>query len=441
MVVTNQDIQTPPSSKGLLIPGGSLLNAPEDTTVGAAAFSENVSKATLTRLEVSQLPKKIPDFSQPGATKDGLIAEWLKQWITSGLESGKLNEFCLMPRKADIAEYLGVSVGTVQNAIRFVEDEGYVESKQRIGTLIRDVNSDGLRMRKQTSKRDQAVVAIKHLIMTSGVQPGEPLPSAREIAKSIGSAPNTTRLALEYLSGIGILENLGSRGNKANWLLREMPTADEELTVTAIESETLIDQLERDLKTLIEASYNVHEKLPSHLDLASMFKVSIKTVHDAMKRLSDQGIVCSKRGRYGTFILRKPDSSKFFTPADRSIFVPVEETRFYNYEKVEEHLKQFILQNHKVGDKLPSMGQLSEDLDVSSNTIRKALQHLAEEQMVKFTRGRYGGTFVTRLPDVKPEDAAGESKTSKAAFTWVSINPETIKSYRATANKGDKVTQ
>ena len=388
---------------------------------------ENISKSTCSRIEVSQLPKEIPDFHAPGATKDTLIAEWLRNWIIAGVKDGSLTETHLIPKKGDIATYLGVSVGTVQNAIRYIEDEGHVESKQRIGTLIRNAESSGPRMRKQTSKRDQAVLAIQQFIIESNFEPGQTLPSAREIAKTIRSAPNTTRLALEFLSSQGILKSLGNRGNKANWALRVMPTV-EATGMCDIESETLIDQLERDLKKLIAESYEVGDKLPSHLELSDVFKVSIKTVHDAMKRLSDQNIIRSKRGRYGTYVVRKPDASKFFSTVDTSIFVPAEEVSFYNYEKVEQHLKQMIQANYKVGDKLPAMGVLSKDLDVSSNTIRKALQNLAKEKLVTFSRGRYGGTYVSRIPDEKAVEAG-------KPFTWVSINPDTVKSYRASNKK------
>jgi DNA-binding GntR family transcriptional regulator len=64
---------------------------------------------------------------------------------------------------------------------------------------------------------------------------------------------------------------------------------------------------------------------------------------------------------------------------------------------------------------------------VSSNTIRKALQNLASEGVVTFSRGRYGGTFVSKMPEPTGTGAA------PATFTWVSINPETIRSYRLTA--------
>jgi DNA-binding GntR family transcriptional regulator len=427
MVVSKSGVNNHSAQNSAVIKGGEPL-IPSDfgmTVEEALGYAEleNVSKATLVRIEVSQLPREIPDFQAPGATKDTLIAEWLKQWITSALKQGTVTETHLLPKKGEIATYLGVSVGTVQNAIRYIEDEGHVESKQRIGTLIRDAENSGHRMRKQTSKRDQAVVAIKQYIVEQGLQPGQTLPSAREIAKTIHSAPNTTRLALEFLSAIGILKSLGNRGNKANWALRVIPDAATG-NINAIESETLIDQLERDLKKLIAESFEIGEKLPSHLELSDIFKVSIKTVHDAMRRLAEQGILRSKRGRYGTYVVRKPDATKLM-PMDTGIFVPAEEISFYNYEKVEQHLKALIRENYKVGDKLPAMGVLSKELDVSSNTIRKALQNLAKEKMVSFSRGRYGGTYVTRIPEVQQGDEAGKP------FTWVSINPETVKTYRA----------
>lgn len=425
MVVSNTGIH--PAAQNSVATQTQNTPMPNDLSMDmdeAMGYSEleNVSKAALVRVEVSQLPREIPDFQAPGATKDTLIAEWLKNWIVASLQNQTVTENHLMPKKADIAGYLGVSVGTVQNAIRYIEDEGHVESKQRIGTLIRNLDSSGQRMRKQTSKRDQAVVAIKHFIVEQAFQPGQTLPSAREIAKTILSAPNTTRLALEFLSGTGILKSLGNRGNKANWALRVIPDIESE-SLCAIESETLIDQLERDLKKLVAENFETNDKLPSHLELSDLFKVSIKTVHDAMRRLAEQGILRSKRGRYGTYVVRKPDASKL-APIDTSIFVPAEEVSFYNYEKVEQHLKTLIRQSYKVGDKLPAMGILSKDLDVSSNTIRKALQNLAKEKMVSFSRGRYGGTYVTRIPEGREEEPGGQS------FTWVSINPDTVKTYR-----------
>jgi len=381
---------------------------------GADAL-ENISKASLARIAVSQLPKQKPDFRASGLTKDVLVTQYLTDFIVGGLASGQLTESMLLPRKQDIAKFLGVSVGTVQNAIRVIEDLGHVESKQRIGTIVRKSDEQPQRMRKLTSKRDRAIVAVKKFILDRKLEVGQPMPSAREISAAIGSATNTTRLAMEYLTNEGVLSSRHTRGNTYNWELIQLPTWDEgDDAGLGISATTLIDQLERDLKGMIAAEFDVHTKLPPHLDLAERFKVSIKTVHDAMKRLNDQGIVASKRGRYGTFIVRKPDTAVYDEAAN--LFVAVDDPRFYNYEKVEHHLKQLIAATYTIGDRLPAMMELAEKLNVSSNTIRRALQNLSDEGIVRFTRGRFGGTFVEKQPLGKATDSA--------ALQWVSVRSD-----------------
>ena len=122
-----------------------------------------VEKAQLTRIEISQLPKKLPEFKKSKVTKDILIAQWLENWIKEDVKSGKIKPQQLLPKKEDIAAHLNISTGTVQNAIRYVEDAGLVESKQRIGTMIKDPKAENNILRKQTSKRDGAILAIKKL--------------------------------------------------------------------------------------------------------------------------------------------------------------------------------------------------------------------------------------------------------------------------------------
>jgi DNA-binding GntR family transcriptional regulator len=398
--------------------GGSLAPTPQQTESVDYTAIENIHKSGLTPIAVSQLPKEKPDFQAPGVTKDGLIAEWLMAFVEEGLKKGTLTENHLFPKKADIADYLGVSVGTVQNAIRYIEDQGYVVSKQRIGTIVSNPAkqaTNGNRVRKLTSKRDVAVIAIKQLIVQRSVAVGDALPSAREVAKLIGSAPNTTRLALEYLASIGIVDDRGNRGNKANWYLKVVPELTD-ASVTEIASETLIDQIETDLKRLIAEQFQVGDKLPSHLELADALKVSIKTIHDAMSRITKQGIVQSLRGRYGTYVLRIPDLSLDADIASGALEAPpafFTESLQYNYKKVEQHLSQYIATQFQVGDKLPSMSQLAQVLDVSSNTIRHAMQNLSQEGYLRFERGRYGGTFVLALPKTS-------KKAGKGAVEWVS---------------------
>ncbi len=382
-----------------------------------------VTKKDLKRIDISELPSKLPDFKNSNKTKDNILASWLIEWIEDSLKKGKIQINELLPKKNVLAVHLGISIGTVQTAIRFIEDKGYVESKQRIGTFIRDYTQPIAQLRKQTSKREQAILALKKIIITNGYKIDEPLHSSRELAKIIGSAPNTTCLALEYLASIGILESKGCRGNKANWILKQIPTFNEEelLIDVVLDSDTLVDQVERDLKELINKRYNINDKLPSHFELAEILKVSIKTVHDAMKRLVAQNILRSKRGRYGTYILRMPSGLQTASSKENAIFAPAEDASLYNYEKVECHLKVLIKKNYKVGDKLPAMGKLASELNVSSNTIRKALQRLANDNIVKFARGRYGGTFVTQVPS--------ESFENLTQFTWLAVNQEHLSAY------------
>lgn len=383
---------------------------------GATASSKTTKaqsfSAGFERLSVKQLPRKKPEFTVGAGSKDMLIATWLTNWITTGLAKGTLTENHLLPLKQEIAVYLGVSIGTVQNAIRYVEDDGLVESKQRIGTLIRgtsntetgETTQDESRVRKQTSKRDTAVVALQQHFVKANFQVGQALPASRELAKVIGSAPNTTRLALELLTAQGLLSSNNARGKKANWILQALPALDENQlgSQMVVQTDTLIDQLERDLKQLIADDYEVNMKLPSHLELAESLKVSIKTVHDAMQRLVIQGYVHSKRGRYGTFVSRIP-SNLINVSAIEQLFVPAEEhtapeAAFYHYQQAEEQLRALLKTQYSVGQQLQAMPELAAQLGVSNNSVRRALQTLAEEGLVSFKRGRFGGTIVEKIP-------------------------------------------
>ncbi|MFA6988597.1 MAG: GntR family transcriptional regulator [Candidatus Gastranaerophilaceae bacterium] len=393
-----------------------------EENLGHLADKKKIEKAELRRIEISELPKKLPNFRNSNMTKDMMIAEWLETWIKSDLEKGKIDNQSLLPRKNDLATYFGISIGTVQNAIRYIEDKGIVESKQRIGTLISNMNKSSMQLRKQTSKREQAIIALKKIIIENKYKIDTALPSSRELAKIIGSASNTTRLALEHLASNGVIESKGCRGNKANWILRQYPQLTETETVSTneISTDTLVDQVERDLKNYLNQTHKVGDKIPAHFELSQILKVSIKTVHDAMKRLIKAGIIRAKRGRYGTTLQRAPLGSPLDPKPEHSIFASAAEASVYNYEKVETHLKLLIQKNYKIGDKLPSMSDLAGELNVSSNTVRKALQRLARELIVDFSRGRYGGTFVTKMPKVE------ESTT----FTWLSVNPEHLRAYK-----------
>ena len=98
---------------------------------------------------------------------------------------------------------------------------------------------------------------------------------------------------------------------------------------------------------------------------------------------------------------------------EKSIFAPAKDTAFYYYEKTQNAIKTMIAEHYDIGSKLPSILELSKEMDLSPNTIRKAFHNLAKEGYLVFSRGRYGGTFVVDIP-----------QTGEETFKWIAVNPQ-----------------
>ena len=185
-------------------------------------------------------------------------------------------------------------------------------------------------------------------------------------------------------------------------------------------ADTLVEKVEAELKDYIKANFKVGDRLPAHQELSEILKVSIKTVHDAMKNLIEEGYLLARRGRYGTTVIKLPYENLLqpqneISIKEATIFASARDAAFYSYQKIENIIKNYIKDNFEIGDKLPSMESLSEHFDVSSNTIRKALQNLSKQGYVNFSRGRYGGTFVMDIPEDETESAE--------TFRWLAVSP------------------
>lgn len=375
-------------------------------------------KSDLIQIKTSDIDFPMPDLKNITESKAVAIAKWLMDWLKSDLEAGKISVNNLLPSKASLAYFLGVSVGTIQNAVRYVEDSGFVCSKQCIGTMIIGESDRGVR--KLTSKRETAIKDIKNLIIEKNFKIGQNLPSSRLIAASIGCSANTTRLALEYLCTIGILEHKFKNSKDAGWVLKSLDFKKSAMSENT-QHKTLVAKVENDLKMYIESNLKLGEKMPAHAELSAILKVSIKTIHDALKLLIDDGILLPRRGRYGTTVIKMPYSKGNETSAkfERSIFASAQDTAFYYYEKTQNHIKKMISENYEIGSKLPSIEELSKQMDLSPNTIRKAFQNLAKEGYLAFSRGRYGGTFVIDIPE-----------TGEETFKWLAVNPQYAEIYK-----------
>ncbi len=374
-------------------------------------------KSALTKISINEFKNSLPDIKNSEESKSIIIANWLAEIIKKELKSGKFHFSEVLPSKAEFAYLLGVSIGTMQHAIRYLEDLGYVESKQCIGTMIKDCKKPA-KVRKLTSKRDIAILEIKRYILNGGFKVGSYLPSSRTIATIIGYSNNTTRLAIDALVAENILKRRFKNSKDNGWVVLSLDF-DCPSGVNNPSSQTLVDIAAKDLEKIITGELKLGDKIPSHNELAKRLKVSLKTVHDALQILVQKGYLLPRRGTYGTTVIKFPGSSNSSKRLEDKIFAPAQDAALYHYEKTQNHIKKLIAQNYEIGEKLPSIVNLAKDLGLSPNTVRTALQNLAKEGYLVFSRGRYGGTFVIDIPEVETQ-----------AFKWLSVNPSFAKEYQ-----------
>lgn len=371
-------------------------------------------KSDLNKVTIEDISTDLPDLKNINESRATAISKWLISKIEC---TDKIKPNSLLPTKPELAYLLGVSIGTIQNALRYLEDMGYVESKQCIGTFVRDRKNNEGEIRKLTSKREIAINAIKKYIIDNNTKIGEFLPSSRSISSLIGCSANTTRLALEFLGMSGIIEHKFKSATESSWVLKSLDFNFED---SFEENITLVKKVEQDLKNYINTNLKIGDKIPAHAELAENLSVSVKTIHDALKTLISEGILLARRGRYGTTVVRMPNNDISSTKKETSIFAPAPDTAFYYYEKTQNHIKRMIADNYEIGAKLPSILELSKQLDLSPNTIRKAFHNLAKEGYLAFSRGRYGGTFVIDIPE-----------TDEQVFKWLAVNPKYAEVYQA----------
>lgn len=348
-----------------------------------------MEKTASRKITIAEMAPHVHSFL-PNENKVEKLSKWLIDWLVLSLECGKISPYDLLPSKGDLACHIGVSQGTMQNVFRIVEDAGYLESKQRIGTYVKDrqvVES----LEKLTSKREITIEIIKRFILDNGYSVGERLVSIRKIATYTGIPFATVRLAVNCL----VEQNILSKEGK-NYIIKDLS-----YNVEGIVLKTLVEKVADGIKSYIQTSLKSGDKLPSNEKLSKRFKVSIKTIHDAVKLLAKEGIVYTRRGRYGTIVTLDSENKNF--------------SQMYSYEKIENKIRLYIIQNCKVGDKLPSIRYFAQLYSTSEKTVKKALDNLASEDFLTFARGRWGGTFVLDIP-----------QNSGEAYKWLAISSDYV---------------
>lgn len=373
------------------------------------------------KIPISQLNKNLPDFKNSAISKDKLILNWLCAWLKAEFAEGKISPCDVLPPKVEIAKLLNVSSSTVQNAIRYGEDLGHFQSKQRVGTCVLNLmEKKENKFEKANSKKDVAKLEVKKLILNLGLEIGSKLPSSRTIAAEIGTSHNTVRLALESLVMDEILVQKFYKKREKSWFLNS------EINLTQVEkkftnskgvtNDTLPKKLENLIKNYIINNFKIGDKIPTNAQLAVIFNVSLKTVNDTMKILQKTGLVHSRRGQYGTIFLGKHIGGE---KHEKSIFMSGHKkeqagTNFqYSWEKIVGQIKKYIEKNCEIGDKTPSIKEFATLFSTSTNTIRHAISELCEVGILHTQRGKFGGTYVTALPEETQE-----------TYAWLALNPK-----------------
>ncbi len=384
------------------------------------SIRRKVSEDKYPRLQINDFPilkTRIFDGSVP---KDEVIKLWLKDYIKLGFENKTILENTLLPLKSKLAYYFGVGEGTVQSAVRKLEDEGLVVSKQRVGTLIVSADSTSEQgMNKLTSKRDKIVEQVKVLIKDN-YPVGTILPTMKELEGILSSKRNTIRAALDFLVLQKYIKPIvvGKEENKLWEVINEVSNDVNAEFDTELHADTLSQKISMKLEDYISQNCKVGSRIAPINVLAKRYNVSDKTVYDALRILIEKGIIQSRRGKYGTIVVRMPSDA--FQPAKEcSIFMPASQAVIYSYKRIENLLRNKIISEYSVGQRLPSMKELATELDVSTNTIRKAIMDLTSEGYLAVSRGKFGGIYVLDIP-----------QESVQSFRWLAVNPQYVKSYK-----------
>ena len=361
-----------------------------------------------------KIPK--PNFGVSKTPKGQVVSAWLVDWIKHSLEYGIADIGDFIPTKEELAGFLGVSSATMQNSIRQVKDLGYFTSKQSLGTCIADFYSKDIKSQDELYHGSIAECKIKKIVLDEKIKLNEPIISISELSKRTDISQNTIRFTLVKLAQKGYLEKIHLKGNKYSWIYKKEFELSKEELLNGIEDEdfTLTHQLVDKIQKYIEKTYKQGDKILPNLAFSTMFDVSIKTVNDAMKILNARKIILSRRGRYGTIYLgeNKPSKTSFLSSERRKI---TSQKYIYSWQKALGHLKKYIIENYEVGDKIAPIRELAVILNVSPNTIRRALATLFQSGHLVSQRGKLGGIFIMDMPE--PDEDT---------YRWLAINPEVV---------------
>lgn len=348
------------------------------------------------------------NYSKP--SKEEIVLDWLLRFRNYLLQNKIANFGDIIPSKKDISKLLKISTGTVQNAIKYAEDLGYFVSKQCVGTKISDPSIKN--ELKMVSKKDKAVFEIKKFLINEKYEENEIIPNIIDIAGEIKTSANTARIALYKLVQDGILRK-EIKGTKTVFIINSK-IENEKTNSPFIKNKNLAKIIKENIKKYLLQNYKAGDKIPPNAEFAKMFNVSIRTINSAMKELNKEKFILSRRGKYGSIFTDENDKS-----FEKSMFMSIpknkndiEKNYDYKWEVALEKIKKYILKNHEAGDKILSIKEFANRLNISTTTVKRAIKELKLQGILFAQKGKYGGLFVNEMPE------------HEGSYQWLAINSE-----------------
>ena len=341
------------------------------------------------------LPKEIPDYaSAKGSHKTALTLAWLEKFLTDGLDKGIIKPGALFPSKAEIAEHLGVGAGTVQIAVRVLEDKGYVKCKQRVGTVVCGVEDSSSGVFKQTTKRDVLIGNLFDMMLTLGV--GAKLPKIIEISKLFDVSTGTVKQALNFMCIRGFLT---AKGSGTDLIIKKLPKEEDRPAKT--ETTVILVQKVADIfREHIKNDLKPGDRMPGTQHYAKKLNVSIKTVYDAMKMLNEEGLIKTYKGKYGSIVLSENGENG-------------DDGEFYRWQKLYAGILEKIKKDYSPGMSLPSIKKTAKMYNAGTKTVRRVYDKLIENGYAI-----HGGF---RQPPV-----VSEVEDHEGMFKWIAVNPGAV---------------
>ncbi len=335
-------------------------------------------------------------------SKEESVFYWLIEFRKYLLENNIAETGDFIPSKEEISSYLKVSASTVQNALNNACSLGYFYSKQSKGTVISDNSKEKI---KPPSKKDRVLVEIKKYLIKHDFKEGEIIPKISSLSNEIKTSSNLIRKALYELIFEGILKKEVHKKETHLILNAKIKLTDKEKAyVSNFKNAGLVSIIKEKIKEFIRENCPIGGRIPSNQEFSKMFKVSVRTVNSAMKELRRDKIISSRRGSYGSIYIQDGQNH------EKSLYNK-KDVSSYKWESALKSIKSYILKNHEAGDRIPSIKDFAKKFNTSTSTIKRAVKELSSQGILFAQKGKYGGLFVTELPE------------REGSYQWLIINP------------------